>query len=146
MRKSMLTPRRFFSLSAVDAVLYAIGGGYDTARNLATNEAYDVLKDEWTTKAPLPYPRWGLARENAALPDGRIMISHGIEYTHEAGRLMQNFKATACIYDPAADRWQQLPSAYHARDGHNCAVINGKYYVVGGRNAESAVKFNEVFE
>lgn len=143
-RAPMLTPRRFFSLSAVDGVLYAIGGGHDKARNLDVNEAYRVDTNKWTTKAPLPYPRWGLARENAAMSDGHILISHGIEY-EQKDKLMQKFQRTACVYCSHIDRWFQLPSAYHERDGHNCGVINGRFYAVGGRDAESAVKFNEVF-
>ncbi len=73
----MPTPRRFFSLSEVNGVLYAIGGGGPAGGYLSTNEAYDVASDSWSTKASMPFSRWGLARENAAL-DGKIYISHGM--------------------------------------------------------------------
>ena len=138
--KPMPTPRRFFSLSEVNGVLYAIGGGGPLGRDLTTNEAYDVAKDTWTPKAPMPYSRWGLARENAALPDGRIVVSHGLQKLAR-----DNFFATVSVYDTVKDAWRIFPPADHVRDGHNCAVIDGKYYAVGGRDGSGAVAYNEQF-
>ena len=138
--KPMATPRSFFSLSEVNGVLYAIGGGGPLGSNLAVNEAYDIAKDAWTSKAWMPYRRWGLARENAALPDGRIIVSHGLEKLTR-----DNFFATNCAYDPVMETWTVLPSATHVRDGHNCAVIDGRYYAVGGRDKYGPVAVNEQF-
>jgi N-acetylneuraminic acid mutarotase len=138
--KAMPTPRRFFSLSEVNGVLYAIGGGGPLGRNLATNEAYDVEKDSWSPKVPMPYSRWGLARENAAMPDGRIIVSHGLEKLAR-----DNFFATNAAYYPSTDKWESLPPAVHVRDGHNCGVIDGKFYAVGGRDGYGPVPYNEQF-
>ena len=135
-KASMPTPRRFFSLSEVDGILYAIGGGGPAGSYLTTNEAYDVAHDSWTTKNSMPFGRWGLARENAAI-SGKIYISHGMTSV---------FFATACVYDPASDAWQLLPSANYPRDGHNCGVINGKLYVVAGRDGSGALPYNEQFD
>lgn len=139
-RKPMPTPRRFFSLSEANGVLYAIGGGGPLGRDLTTNEAYDVANDTWTTKAPMPYSRWGVARENAALPNGQIVVSHGLQKLAR-----DNFFATVAVYDTIKDVWRIFPPAEHVRDGHNCAVIDGKYYAVGGRDGSGAVAYNERF-
>lgn len=126
---AMPTPRGFFSLSEVNGSLYAIGGGgRGEDRFLNVNEVYDVANDSWTTKAPLPFCRWGLARENAAI-NGKIYISHGMPSDRK-------FSAYACEYDTVTDTWQIITRANHPKDGHVCGVIDGKLYAVGGRDRD----------
>lgn len=125
----MPTPRRFFSLSKVNGILYAIGGGGLEDHYLNTNEAYDIENDSWTTKTSMPFGRWGLARENAAIND-KIYISHG----RPNGR---SFSDYACEYDTTNDTWQIITPANHPRDGHVCGVIDGKLYAVGGRDKDT---------
>jgi len=135
-KASMPTPRRFFSLSEVGGILYAIGGGGPANWNSGTNEVYNVATNTWTTKATMPFGRWGLARENAAI-NGKIYISHG---------MISSFYTDAAAYDTTSNTWQILPSASHARDGHNCGIINGKLYAVGGRDGSGALTYNEQFD
>jgi hypothetical protein len=138
--KPMPTPRQFFSLSEVNGVLYAIGGGGPSGRDLSINEGYDIEWDAWTTETPMPYSRWGLARENAAMPDGCIIVSHGLQKLAR-----DNFFATNSAYSPSTSTWRFLAPAVHVRDGHNCAVIDGRYFAVGGRDGYGPVMHNEEF-
>ena len=137
-RTPMPTPRGFFSLSEVNGILYAIGGGNREDRFLNVNEAYDVATDSWTTKAPMPFSRWGLAREPAAI-NGKIYVTHGMPSE-------RTFSAYACEYNTATDTWQIITPANHPKDGHVCGVIDGKLYAVGGRDKPSSpigIPYNE---
>ena len=137
-RTPMPTPRSFFSLSEVNGILYAIGGGNREERCLNVTEAYEVATDNWVTKTPMPFGRWGLAREHAAI-DQKIYISHGMPS-------WTTFSAAAFEYDTATDTWQIISNAIHPKDGHVCGVIDEKLYAVGGRDKGKdpiGVSYNE---
>ena len=53
---------------------------------------------------------------------------------------------SACVYDPQADAWTQLPSMSIARDSHASAAVGGKLYVFGGRDARQPLRTTEVYD
>lgn len=56
-RKADLPTARWgLSASAVNGIIYAIGGG-NRSESLPTVEEYDPVTDAWTTKADMPTPR-----------------------------------------------------------------------------------------
>jgi len=59
-KASMPTARAWLTATAVNNVIYAIGGQNDSGA-LATNEAYDPVANSWSTKASMPTARRFLA-------------------------------------------------------------------------------------
>ena len=55
-KADMPTARAFLSTSVVSGIIYAIGGwdGEPGRGSFATVEAYDPVRDTWTTKADMP--------------------------------------------------------------------------------------------
>lgn len=93
--------------------LYAFGG------QSKFNYVYDPVNDSWSQVASMPVAQ---ARTAAVgVIDDKIYVAGG-----SAGALLQ-------VYDPASNTWGTRASMNNAR--HHCAggVINGKFYVVGGR-------------
>ena len=71
----MPTARLYFSTSAVDGMIYAIGGaGQATWAPLRTVEEYDPATDTWTTKAHMPKARMHFS---TSAVDGKIYAIGG---------------------------------------------------------------------
>jgi N-acetylneuraminic acid mutarotase len=116
------TPRVWGTCALVSGKVYLIGGGPSGAGR--ANEAYDPATDTWQTKTPMPVDRWGATREDPVI-GGIIYVTHG---------MISSFYATNYAYDPATDTWSQKSSGLNPRDGVGCGVIDGKLYLVGGRD------------
>jgi Kelch motif len=52
------------------------------------------------------------------------------------------------VYDPATNTWAQLPDMPTARDHFHAAVVNGKFYAIGGRNVQigAMTAVNQAFD
>ncbi|KXB02077.1 hypothetical protein AKJ44_01480 [candidate division MSBL1 archaeon SCGC-AAA261F17] len=157
-RRTMPTPREWFNLSCINGVLYAIGGGNEEYPQLRTVEAYDISSDRWTVKEPMPSARYGLARENSAI-NGKILVSSGmyrypplssgfssrfIKITRKIGsyfRLIKPFFFYNDLlrYDASTNSWATVGRTGYRRDGASQGVLDGKLYVIGGRNSIPAI-------
>lgn len=116
----MPTPRSALGVAVVDGKIYAIGGdALSTARGdaLGTNEMYDPVTDVWTTKAPMPTPRWGFG---IAVYQNKIYCIGG-----------KNSRANE-VYDPATDTWETEVPMPTARWQLQANVANGKIYLMDG--------------
>ena len=108
---------------------------------MATNEAYDPKTDTWTSNAPMPSNRSGLAA--AASTDGNIYVFGGedaISFT----TFDNNEK-----YDPKIDKWTSeahMPTARHGIAAVFDSMTN-RIYVIGGgiEYACCPSNVNEVF-
>jgi len=82
------------------SVVYAIGGrnatGYPTPRVMA----YDVARNTWTLRAPLPQGLWGM--DQAAVLNGKIYVSGGCQFR---GCITDAPSASLYVYDPATNTW-----------------------------------------
>ncbi len=83
--------------------------GDDNGAYLTTNEAYDPATNTWTTKAPMPTARDGLA---AAVVNNKVYVIRGIKWVHN---LSINEE-----YDPATNTWTTKAPMPTARDGIRC--------------------------
>lgn len=109
--------------AAVVANKIVVVGGQANGELVAAISVFDG--ERWRDGARIPTPREHLA----AASDGAGLYAVG-------GRLLSADKNLAALerYDPATNRWQQLPAMPTARGGLGAAVIDGRLIAVGGEH------------
>lgn len=123
----MPTVRLSPGVAVVNGVLYVIGGWVNNGGpnthlgRLSTVEAYDPATDRWTTKAPMPTPRYALG---VAAVDG-VIYAIGGEHGFDVVRTVE-------AYDPATDRWTTRTPMPVGRYVFGIGVLHGKIYVAAG--------------
>jgi len=128
---SMSVQRIGHASVVLDGKIYSMGGlgdGTDGDSILKTVEVYDPQANSWLRVASMPQ---GRARHAVAAMGGKIYVTGG---TRNGGENQGDTLNSACVYDPQADAWTQLPSMSIARDSHASAAVGGKLYVFGGVN------------
>jgi hypothetical protein len=112
----------------VGGLVYYVGGltGFP-GPHLDTVYVYDPATDSFTQGSPMPAGR-GRGAGGVAVHDGKIYYAGGL---HD-GAAVPWFD----VYDPATDSWTQLVDMPQARDHFHAAVVDGKFYVTGGRNLD----------
>lgn len=142
-RAPMPTVRGEIGVGVVNGVLYAVGGnngsGYDVTTLRATVEAYDPATNTWTTRAPMPTPRAGLA---VVVVDGVIYAIGGIACRPPEGESCVasspvGLVATVEAYDPATNSWTTKASMPTPRAYLGAAAIGGVIYAAGGQGDAS---------
>jgi N-acetylneuraminic acid mutarotase len=133
---AMPTPREQLTSSVVDGKLYVIGGRTESSNssstsswvNLNTNEMYDPISDTWTSKAPMPSNRSGLAA--TASSDGNIYVFGGEDVISATPMTFDNNEK----YDPKTDKWSSEAPMPTARQGLAAVFDNktNRIYVIGG--------------
>ena len=113
--------------AVVNGIVYVMGGeenhwDFCPCTYLTAVDAYDPATDRWTSRAPLPTPRTGLA---LGVVDGVIYAVGG--NTDESPAL-----TTVEAYDPATNTWTARAPMLSARTIFEIGVVNGKLYAVGG--------------
>jgi N-acetylneuraminic acid mutarotase len=83
---------------------------------------YDPATDKWTSAAPLPTPRSGLA---GAYYHGMILVLGGELPPDHTFPENEGF-------DPKTDRWTALAPMPHGRHGFGGGTIGDNAYFVGG--------------
>jgi N-acetylneuraminic acid mutarotase len=122
-RAPMGTPRAGLKATAVNGIIYAIGGNDGTTLIRRTVEAYDPSTNSWTLKGRLPEP---LQPTGATTLNGKIYVAGGLS----SGRI----SPALYVYDPATNRWTRkadMPYKGTSFGGHQGA-INGLLYVYLG--------------
>jgi Kelch motif len=81
----------------------------------------------------------GRGAGGVAVHDGKIYYAGGL---HD-GAAVNWFD----VYDPEANTWTQLPDMPTARDHFHAAVLDGKFWAIGGRNVQigSTTTVNEAY-
>ncbi len=130
-RAPLLEPNSEIAVAQLDGKIYVVGG-YPSSRNtVATVQVYDSATDSWSMAAPVPVP---LNHAMAAAVEGRLYVIGGQSNAAGSGPFLD----TLFIYDPGSDTWSQGAPTPTARAGGAAAVIDGKFYVVGGRPPHGA--------
>lgn len=134
-----LTPlpeaRHHVTVSIVEDELYGIGGfaggfpGWEAQSNVFV---YDFNTEGWAESTPLPEPR---GEHTAVVMDGKIYVAGGrFKRVAESADFNDHFDtASVLVFDPITQEWSSIPDMPTARNSHAAAVIDGKMYVVGGR-------------
>jgi N-acetylneuraminic acid mutarotase len=149
LKAPMPSPRHHLTSAVVDGKLYVIGGrtvnsnSSSTYVNLNSNEMYDPISDTWTSKAPMPSNRSGLAA--ATSEDGKIYVFGGEDATTATAMTFDNNEK----YDPMTDRWTSEAPMPTARHGLAAVFDNltKKIYVIGGGIGAACCSsnINEIF-
>jgi N-acetylneuraminic acid mutarotase len=126
--------------AAVDGKIYYIGG-ITSWPNTSVGDVYvyDPATDTVTSGAPMPAGRDRGAGGVAAY-NGKIYIAGGV---HDGTTV-----AWFDVYDPATDTWASLPDLPHRRDHFQAAIVNDRFWAIGGRVSSSATRvgYNEAFD
>ncbi|MFC2085245.1 kelch repeat-containing protein [Bacteroidota bacterium] len=125
--------RGYLSCAVVNGIIYAIGGGYPTARKRV--DAYDPVTDTWTQKQDMINAR---RSAQAAVVDG-IIYNIG-------GNIGNNQPSPNCeAYDPGTDTWTSKTSM--PSGGGNLAVTgyDGMIYTFGGSTYSPWSGFSNVY-
>ena len=113
-------------------VLYAIGGEAADGGSLTKVQAYNVVTNTWSNRAPLPAPRH--STNGAGVIGGKIYVTGGIEGNDD-------FRDEQFVYDPATDTWtEKSPMPTQGFRGVT-GVIDGKLYVFTGCDQENCFDF-----
>ena len=123
----MPTARNYMGAVALSGIIYAIGGWNPTLTpdgELDVVEAYDPGSGTWTTKAPLPAPRSGVA---VGALDGTLIVV--------GGERKKTVLAAVEAYDPTANSWSTLTNLSNTRFFHSAISLNNALYTFGGRRA-----------
>ena len=115
--------RDHMAVVAVDGRIHVIGGRLaGAAEHTGQHDVYDPTTNSWSSAAPLPTPRSGVA---AALYKGMILVLGGElppDHTFPENE----------AYDVLRDRWVALAPMPAGRHGFGGAVIGSSAYFVGG--------------
>jgi N-acetylneuraminic acid mutarotase len=143
-KASMPTARTGLAVGVINGILYAVGGnapvGVGGVHVLSTVEAYDPATNTWSTKAPMPTPRDGLA----------VAVVNGILYAIGGdvsvfGAALNKVEA----YDPVTNTWTTKTPLPIARAWISAGVLANKIYIAGGRtggNSGPQVSLVQVYD
>jgi hypothetical protein len=126
------TARNSAASAVIEGRIYVVGGrkalkqadGTLQQVNVSTLEVFDPRSNTWTTRAPMPQARGGLA---AAAHGGKLYVFGGEQWVPD-----QKVFADSWVYDPSKDRWDAMPPMPTARHGLGAATLNNRIHVFGG--------------
>ncbi|MEL6555290.1 MAG: kelch repeat-containing protein [Cyanobacteria bacterium J06621_11] len=127
--------RHHVTVSIVEDKLYGIGGfagGFPGWEAQSDVFVYDFNGEEWAESTPLPEPR---GEHTAVVINGKIYVVGGrFKRVPESADFTDHFDtASVLVFDPTSEAWSPAPDMPTARNSHAAVVIDGKMYVVGGR-------------
>jgi len=134
--------RLAYGIGVVGGKIYVIGGwvrpGAPPGEPTTLNEEYDPQTDTWTTKAPMPTARNGLA---VAVVNNRIYAIGGATdfdpWTNNLNVVEE--------YDPFSDTWRTVQSMPTARSLLSAAAVGNNIYAIGGWGSSGYLDTNEEF-
>ena len=124
-KPDMPTGRWNLAVSAIDSIIYAIGGD----SFLDKNEAYNIHTQTWKTLAPMPTPRQHI---NSAVVDGKIYVIGGLI----SGWNLSNKNEA---FDPFTNTWSTKTPIPTPRQNMGVVAIDSLIYTIGGAGDASSV-------
>jgi N-acetylneuraminic acid mutarotase len=105
--------------------IYYIGGLSGRSTSVGTVYVYNPITDSFAKGAPMPAGR-DRGAGGVAVYNGKIFYAGGL---HD-GKAVPWFDR----YNPVTRKWTRLPNMPRPRDHFQGAVVDGKFYAIGGRN------------
>lgn len=127
--------RHHITFTALGETIYAVGGfsgGFPDWRPEGSVWAYDIAAGSWSALAGLPVAR---GEHVAAAVGAKLYVIGGRVGATAAAASFGEHRDTARvdIFDPETGAWSRGIDAPTARNSAASAVIDGRIYVVGGR-------------
>jgi aqualysin 1 len=121
-------------VAAINGRLYVAGGNGSANTQTGRLDMYTPATNTWSTLSPMPTPRVSAA--------GGVV--GGLLYT-VGGRSGTVYLGTFEAYNPSTGMWAARAAMPAARAGLGASLISveGRYYVVGGRNANGVLATNQ---
>ena len=116
--------------------IYVPGGFNAQNQRVATHYAYDVAANTWTTGAEAP----------SALSAYALVADEARGVYYRIGGAAPAPATSVHAYDPAGNKWTELPPLRAARANHVAELIGGKLYVAGGTGATGPSTTAEVYD
>lgn len=132
-RAPLPIPRGHLAGFALDGKIYAVGGQarHDTNPiDLAAVHVYDPDEDRWSARASLPSPRSHFEPGSFVI-DGRIVIVGG-SADQRPPIIKRIHLSDVLAYDPASDRWFELPGLPVGLMAPAAGVVDGRLIVTNG--------------
>jgi hypothetical protein len=108
----------------IEGKFYVVGGrASDFSGSTNALEVYNPQTNSWSTLAPMPTARSGLA---AAVVDNELWVFGGEDVLDFV------VHAEVEVYNPATNSWRQLPNMPAGRHGIWASAIGNKIYIPGG--------------
>jgi N-acetylneuraminic acid mutarotase len=121
-RAPLRVPRAGLKATAVNGIIYAIGGHSGPSQIRSTVEAYNPSTNSWIGRTALPEP---LEPFGATTLNGKVYVA--------GGYLAAGTSKALYVYDPSTNRWtRKADLPYRGRFGALEAAINGQLYVYLG--------------
>ncbi|WNG18174.1 Kelch repeat-containing protein [Cystobacter fuscus] len=124
-------PMNHPNIAVVGEKIYVVGGMVSDFPWTAVGNVFefDPRTNLWTERAPMPA---STERGSAAVgvSGTKIYLAGGLR---SLAPEFQDTVATFSSYDVAQDTWETLPSLPEPRDHVGGAVVDGTFYVLGGR-------------
>ena len=133
-------PLDHIQTAAVNGKIYYIGGmSAWPSQSVDTVYVYDVASNTFSVGAPMLPGRDRGAGAIAAVGD-KIYVAGGV---HDGTTV-----AWFDVYDTTARSWSRLPDLPHRRDHFQGAVVDGRFWAIGGRISAAATRvgYNEAFD
>lgn len=130
-------PMGAFGFAVVDDHLHLVGGATDHLGGPPQQSVarWDQAGNRWESLAPMTHPREHLA---VVAQGGAVYAVGGRAHNLDGAQL----GAEASRYDPAADRWDELPPLPTPRSGLSGAAVCGGIVFIGGETSTEV--FDEV--
>ena len=113
---------------AASGRLFAVGAGGYTDSTAHSLKEYVIASDRWVFRSEMPAASAHAIHPALTVLDGKIYVFGG------GYREGKEWRASnlAQRYDPASDRWEELPPMAVGRVGVGVATASGKIFLLGG--------------
>ncbi len=115
--------------------IYVPGGRLADGQPTSVVEAYSPANNAWRPITPLPKPISG----GLVLSDGNLLYLLG-------GWDGEEYLTDVYVYDSSSESWQTMPSMSAGRGFAAGGILDGKIFVVGGKNERGELAICEFFE
>jgi DNA-binding CsgD family transcriptional regulator/N-acetylneuraminic acid mutarotase len=126
------TPVADIQVAVIGGRLLVPGGRAANGSVSTVFEAYDPIRDTWTTLTDLPAPR---SRYALAALEGKLYLFGGWDGSTYRDEVWQ--------YAPDNDTWQILTPLTTPRADADAVVTSGQIHLIGGENADGLLALNE---
>jgi len=126
-RAPMPTPRQEIYPAILDNLIYFVGGFDSRIQTSAVTEVYDPATGTWFSAADLPEARHHIT---LAPLDGKMYAIGGFIVDVNTWSVMSD----VFEYNPSTDTWTSRTSIPLPSGEHVAAVVDGRIYIIGGRD------------